>query len=230
MDTVHKTDMDALSDVNTRRGGTEPPDIGTTASIIPKGESLPKGVSVRYALAPGKQWFVLRATYGRESKAYDFITKDETEAYLPMHYVLKNINGKESRILEPLLPNLLFVYSTPEKVETYVKRTSELSFLSYYYDHFSTGEDRKNPPLTVGYDEMMNFIRVTSVENEHVTVVDARQCRYKSGDMVEITAGDFQGIQGRVARVAGQQRVVVELGGLCLVATAYIPSAFLKRI
>lgn len=222
--------MDALSNVNTRRGGIKPPDIGETAGINPEAESLPRGVSVRYVQAPGKRWFVLRATYGREIQAYRFITADGTDAYLPMHYVLKTVAGKESRIPEPLLPNLLFIYSTPEKADTYVKRTPELSFLSYYYDHFCIGEDGKNPPLTVGYDEMKNFIRLTSVESEHIRLVDAPQCHYKSGDTVEITAGDFQGIQGRVARVAGQQRVVVELSKLCLVATAYIPKAFLKKI
>lgn len=38
-----------------------------------------------------------------------------------------------------------------------------------------------------------------------------------------ITEGEFKDIRGRVARIAGQQRVVAELFDGCLVATAYIP-------
>ena len=38
-----------------------------------------------------------------------------------------------------------------------------------------------------------------------------------------ITEGEFKDIHGRVTRIAGQQRVVVELFDGCLVATAYIP-------
>ena len=55
------------------------------------------------------------------------------------------------------------------------------------------------------------------------------QCHYRSGDNVRIIEGEFKGIVGRVARVAGQQRVVVELDGICMVTTAYIPSAFINE-
>lgn len=173
---------------------------------------------------------MLRVTYGRERKAYDFIMNDHTEAYLPMCYVQKIYNGKKKRILTSLLPNFLFVYATPEKVEKYVKQTPELHYLTYYYNHFKVGEFGKNPPLTVGYNEMMNFIRVTSLNNEHVRLVESQHCHYKSGDKVRIVDGDFAGVEGKVARVAGQQRVVIELPGVCLVATAYIPTAFIKPI
>ena len=53
---------------------------------------------------------------------------------------------------------------------------------------------------------------------------------YKSGDIVKVIDGEFKGVTGRVARIAGQQRVVVEISGLCLVATAYIPTDFIKFI
>ena len=43
------------------------------------------------------------------------------------------------------------------------------------------------------------------------------------GDYVVVTEGEFKGVHGRVARIAGQQRVIVELFDGCLVATAYVP-------
>ena len=48
--------------------------------------------------------------------------------------------------------------------------------------------------------------------------------------ITRVTEGDFTGVEGRVARVSGQQRVVVEIEGLCIVTTAYIPSAFIEKI
>jgi ribosomal protein L24 len=45
-----------------------------------------------------------------------------------------------------------------------------------------------------------------------------------------VTQGEFEGVRGKVVRVSGQQRVAVNLQGLCLVATAYIPSAFLRTL
>ena len=59
-------------------------------------------------------------------------------------------------------------------------------------------------------------------------VVDPKNIRYKTGDMVRIVEGDFIGVVGKVARIGGQSRVIVTLEGVCTIATAYIPSAFLE--
>lgn len=186
------------------------------------------GVSSNYVQKENHQWFVLRATYGRSEQAYEFITKKHIEAYIPKHHVLKETDGKKKRILEPLLPNLLFVYATETMILTCMKK---LSYLRFYRDKTQAPrlQDGKNPPLIINYQEMMNFIRLTSIDDEHIKIVDAQHCHYKSGDLVRITNGKFKGIVGRVARVGGQQTVVVEIEGLCLVATAYVPSAFLER-
>ena len=91
---------------------------------------------------------MLRATYGREKKAYDYIVNDETIAYLPLRYVLKRVLGRNKRVLAPLLPNILFVYAEQSKVNEYLKQTPELSYLRYYYNHLKTDANGVNPPLT----------------------------------------------------------------------------------
>lgn len=53
--------------------------------------------------------------------------------------------------------------------------------------------------------------------------------QYKLGDNVIISDGEFKGVQGRVACIAGQQRVVVELFKGCLIVTAYIPKEVMNR-
>ncbi|MFW5550092.1 MAG: KOW motif-containing protein, partial [Prevotella sp.] len=102
------------------------------------------------------------------------------------------------------------------------------AYLSYYYDHFRTDADGKNPPLIVPDKQMDNFIHLTSIDNDHILFVDRSQCHFKSGDHVVVTDGDFRGIEGRIARVSRQQRVVVELDGIGCITTAYIPKAFLR--
>ena len=90
--------------------------------------------------------------------------------------------------------------------------------------------DERYYHLTIEYSEMNNFIDATSVDDVHLKVVELSKCHFKSGDKVRITDGAFRGVQGYVARVAGQQRVIVTIEGLCTVATAYIPSAFIEVI
>lgn len=81
-----------------------------------------------------------------------------------------------------------------------------------------------------GDEAMNNFIRLTSIKNPHIIPVTTEIIQYKLGDMVIVTEGEFKDIHGRVARIAGQQRVVVELFEGYLVATAYIPKNAIKII
>ena len=151
---------------------------------------------------------------------------------MPMHYVIKKEIGKKKRILQPLLPNLLFVYTTRETVNSIIKKKGdETSILKFYLDKTKPLEENgKHPPLTIPFTAMINFIKATSTNNEHVRIVSSEQCHYKSGDIVKVIDGEFEGVTGKVARIAGQQRVVVEISALCLVATAYIPKGFLETV
>ena len=227
--------MSTLSNVDDRRGGTNPPNAGLTSSVIPEVQNLAReensytGVSSLYVPIEKHQWFVLRATYNRVEKDIETLKKSVAYVYIPKHHVIQNKKGKKKRVLEPLLPNLVFVYSTQSHLEELFRKENDLNHLRFYRDKTKavSQHDEKHPPVVVPYYEMLNFIRLTSVESEHIKLVEPENCHYKNGDKVLIVDGDFTGVEGRVARVAGQQRVVIEMKGVCIVATAYIPSAFL---
>lgn len=76
---------------------------------------------------------------------------------------------------------------------------------------------------------MNNFINLTSLKNPHIIPITSNNIQFKLGDNVVVTEGEFKGIHGRVARIAGQQRVIVELFYGCLVATAYVPKEAIKK-
>jgi transcription antitermination factor NusG len=222
--------MSTLSNVETRRGEAKPPSVRLAPDTIPEAKSSKTGVSVRYVPDRNKSWYVFRASYGRENKALDYIVEDGTFAYIAKRYARKTVNGKQKKVLETLIPNLLFVYTNEEKAEEYIKNTPALSYLTYYYNHFELDDDQKNPPLTVSCKEMENFIIATCNKSEHLKFVDESQCHFKGGEIVKITDGNFKGVEGRVARVSGQQRVIVTLTNVGLVSTAYIPTAFIQVI
>ena len=66
--------------------------------------------------------------------------------------------------------------------------------------------------------------------NEHLMVVESNRCKFKGGERVRVIDGMFKGVEGKVARVQGQQRVIVTISNVGLIATAYVPSAFLQII
>lgn len=213
-----------------REGGLNPSGTAPTSVASPCEKDYQQtGVSVRYAYDPNKQWYVFRATYGRESKAFSYLESKGIDSYIPFRWTVKQCEGITKRVREPLLPNLLFVYCSHEQAEVLIKQTAELQYLNYYYNHLVCEPDGKNPPLTIKYDLMMNFIAVTSSPNEHIRLVDSARCHFKSGDKVRVINGAFTGVEGKVARISGQQRVVVEIDGLCAIATAYVPTAFLEK-
>ena len=176
------------------------------------------------------QWYVLRVSYGRAEKANDMLMSKGIETFLPLHTIYKVINGKRTKRRVPLLPNFLFVHTTLLIIETLLKSVPTLSFITFYFNHFEKNDNGKNPPLVVPKKEMDNFIKLTDIDDEHIRVVDQSQLRYCKGDIVRVTDGAFCGIVGKVAKITGQQRVVVEIPGLCNIATAYIPKAFLEVI
>ena len=129
--------MSTLSNVETGRGQAKPPSFRIAPETIPEAKSSQTGVSVRYVPAPDKSWYVFRASYGREDRASDYIVEDGTFVYIAKRYARKSVNGKQKKVLETLIPNLLFVYTTKEKAEEYIKETPTLSYLTYYYNHIT---------------------------------------------------------------------------------------------
>ena len=76
-----------------------------------------KGVSLEYAHNVNEQWFVLRASYGKELIAYKYLKSEGFTVFLPFVERVKiDKEGKKHRYKKSLLPNLLFVQSSYEKI------------------------------------------------------------------------------------------------------------------
>ena len=194
------------------------------------------GVSVENAPTENKQWFVLRVLYGRIIKAKAFVEAKGFECNVPMRYKEVKKHDKKRIITEPLLPSFLFVHVTAEQVETLIHDNKVVTnerraLLSYYFDHTIHRQDYpdRNPPLTICDETMNNFIKLISIKNPHIIPVTTEIIQFKLGYMVIVTEGEFKDIHGRVARIAGQQRVIVELFCGCLVTTAYIPKEEMEK-
>ena len=215
--------------------GLSCPSAGLT-SCTPSISKNKGGVSVENVPAGNKQWFVLRVSYGRIDKAKTYVEAKGLECYVPLQYKEVRKQGKKRIITTPLLPSLIFVHAAAEQVEALlhdnkVVANESRALLSYYFNHTIHLQDNpnRNPPLIIRDEAMNNFIRLTSVKNPHIIPVTSNNIQFKLGDNVVVTEGEFKGVHGRVARIAGQQRVVVELIDGCLVATAYVPKEAMRK-
>lgn len=220
---------------------------GLASNALPEAQSSQTGVSVENTLSAAEanmstqntpphndygnqRWYVLRASYGRAIKASELLKENNITTFNPLHKVMKMVKGKRRRVQLPLLPGLFFAQTEAAILSSLLKEPHISSLVSYYYDHFSIGSNGYNPPLVVPDAAMNSFMMALAADSNDVRVVKPEHVHYKSGDIVRVTAGEFKGVEGRVARAAGQQRVIINIEGLCLVATAYIPTGCLEVI
>lgn len=241
-----KVDEWTSEDVHTSGGGEFPPCAGLTSNALPEAqstvaaESSQTGVSTKNALLATKPkaqreadtpyWYALRTTYGREKKAYDYLTAKGITAFYPTTNVVKLIKGKRKVVTESRLPNIFFAYGTEEQLKEYVFDNVNLPFLRFYYRHVHVGRRIEKIPMIVP-DYQMDSLKIICAADADNTIVSLAEVpKFKQGQMVRVIDGAFKGVVGRVARWQGQQRVAVVLEELVTVVTAYVPSAFLEKI
>ena len=215
--------------------GSSCPSARLTSCTPSISDDVRNGVSVENVPNGNKLWFVLRVSYGRIDKAKTYVEAKGLECYVPLQYKEVRKQGKKRIIPIPLLPSLIFIHASAEQVEALLHDNKVVSnesraLLSYYFDHTIHCQNNpdRNPPLTIQDEAMNNFIRLTSIKNPHIIPITSNNIQFKLGDNVVVTEGEFKGIHGRVARIAGQQRVVVELFDGYLVATAYVPKEAMR--
>ena len=241
-----KVDEWSSEDGHTPGGGETPPCAGFTSNALPEAQSIvpaessQTGVSTRNALFVTKSkvrieeniphWFALRTTYGREKKAYDYMTAKGITAFYPTTNVVKLIKGKRKVVTESRLPNIFFAYGTEEQLKEYVYDNVNLPFLRFYYRHIHEGNRIIKTPLIVPDYQMESLKIICAADADNTIVSLVKVPKFKKGQLVKVTEGAFKGVVGRVARWQGQQRVAVVVEELVTVVTAYVPSAFLEKM
>ena len=241
-----KVDERALRYVHTIGGGETPPRVGLTSNTLPKAqsdvftESSQTGVTTRsvHILSKSKvqkedeilHWYALRTTYGREKKAYDYMTAKGITAFYPTTSVVKLVKGKRKVVTVSRLPNIFFAYGTEEKIRTFVYDNVNLPFLRFYYRHIHIGRKIEKTPMIVPNYQMDSLKIICAADADNTIVTLDEVPKFEKGQLVRVVDGAFKGVIGRVARWQGQQRVGVVVDELVTVCTAYVPSAFLEIV
>ena len=236
----------ALPNADTRRGGKNPSCAGLTSNALPEAQSIVSaessqtGVSTKNALLATKpkaqreadipHWYALRTTYGREKKAYDYMTAKGITAFYPTTDTVKLIKGKRKVVTESRLPNIFFAYGTEEQLKSFVYDNVNLPFLRFYYRHVHVGRRIEKIPLIIPDNQMDSLKIICAADADNTFVSLVKVPKFEKGQLVRVIDGAFKGVTGRVARWQGQQRVGIVVDDLITIATAYIPNAFIEKI
>lgn len=172
-------------------------------------------------------WYALRATYGREEKAYNYIKSKGIKVFYPTINKVRIINGKPKKIEQSRMPNIFFAYAPENVIKSFVYDNVNLPYLRFYYrySHFKNKE-----PMIVPDYQIESFRKICEIESNDIIITPDIIEKFKQGEMVRVIEGKFKGVIGVVSRYSGQQRVGIVIEGLLSAATAYIPTAFIEKL
>ena len=175
------------------------------------------------------EWYALRCTYGREKKAYDYLCANGIEAYYPTIPSFRRIDGKPEKVEKSRLPNILFAYSTFNRLKEFVYDNyhDETKYMRFYYNHHHDGTKE---PLVIPQRQMLSLIKICEADAEDKLIEPFVVDKFKTGQTVRVKAGPFAGVEGVVDRYKGQQRIGVVVEGFLTVMTAYVAKQNLEII
>lgn len=168
------------------------------------------------------RWFVLRFPAQNLPAIQNLLNENGRTSFSPVTFVADE-SGRTVRT--PVLPGHIFVQGPQDRLDE-VKREYEGDKLKYIMDN------KSGKPLTFSDAEMQNFMQVAKLTHEGIEFLDARrEINVKHGPMVTVLAeGPFKGVKGEYLRVRSNRCVVVRLGGLVTVATAFIKPDEVKQV
>lgn len=169
-----------------------------------------------------KVWYAIRVTYNRELKVKDDLDARGIESFIPMKQTLVVRRGRRVKRLVPSIHNLIFFHIEPSAMKQY-KATTKLPVR--YIMNPATKK-----PVVVPERQMNNFIAVAGSYDEQLEYVQYDARKFTRGDRVRIMGGPFEGAEGVLRRVKGNQRVVVSIEGIVAVVTTDIHPSLLKKL
>ena len=212
-------------------GGNPTTRTGLAADVLPEAQSPVVAESSKTGVSTNSvHWYALRTTYGRELKAYQYLTARGVTAFYPTIITTRLINGKRRDMTTSRLPNIFFAHGTEDELKEFVYDNVHLPFLRFYYRHFHDGNAMKKTPMVVPDKQMETLRIICESEADDLFMAPIKIHKFENGNLVRVVKGPFKGVEGRVARVRGNQRVGIYINGLLTIATAYVPTAYLEII
>lgn len=174
--------------------------------------------------AAEKHWFVMRDLKRANAKlpAYKQFMEAKIEVFTPMHTILKTVKGRQRKVQEPFIRDLLFVHDTRETIDPIVEVTPTLQY------RYERGKGYK-VPMVVRDADMNRFILAVSTSKSTAYFTPNELNPSMIGRSVRITGGTLEGYTGKLLKISGSRakRILVQLEGI-LAAGVEVDTQYLE--
>jgi transcriptional antiterminator RfaH len=148
--------------------------------------------------AVNTQWFVLTSKPREEQRAYDNLTQQDYEVFLPKIAQVSKKKGLKGVSTKPLFPNYLFI-QLDKQVANFNAIRSTRGIGSFVRFGLSLA--------TVDSDIITGIKKRIGCDKQEKTL--AELLAYCQGDSVELTEGSFQGLQAIYQAKDGLERSIL---------------------
>ena len=147
-----------------------------------------------------RKWLVVKTKANAEKKVMERLSLREVEVYLPLYTTLRQWSDRKKKIQKPLISSTVFAFMNEEERKE-LRNVVGVSGLLYFL----------GSPAVVREEEISAMKQLL---NDGVYESVEFSPTFIEGQEVEITGGDFKGLQGIVVEEVNAQKVVIALQGL----------------
>lgn len=162
-----------------------------------------------------ERWFAVHTRSKSEKAVQRALEKKGIRAWVPLQKMVRQWGRVVRTVERPLINCYVFVKITKE------------AYLPVLETEHVAGFIRFNQNLIAIPEEEIEVLRRITLEND--VEVQAVAGYFGEGDAVKIAKGNLTGLQGRVAKIEGKHRLVVELTHIGCSLLLTVDASFLQK-
>ena len=137
------------------------------------------------------------------------------EVYLPLQKVMKQWSDRKKKVELPLIPSVLFVRLEWKEIASVYSIVGVTGILKYL------GQ------AAIVKDQEIQNLRILLQE---VFVDELTQVDIQAGDLVEVIAGPFKGMQALAIQLQNSMRLIIEIKNMGVGFSVNVPKNYVKPL
>ena len=157
-------------------------------------------------------WYPMYVSYSRELVVRDALDKEGVRNFLPMYRVTERVGKKLVHTLQPLVHNLIFVYSDRAQLRNLKMFNRDCTHLQFMTIR-PRNDEHASVVITIPERQMEQFMRAMSVDDElgQRSFLPYTDFLGREGQRIRFLRGPFQGIEGTIKRIRSNRHLVIAL-------------------
>jgi len=161
-----------------------------------------------------KQWIVVRSKPRSEKVAHNELVKKNIEAYLPLLKERRKWSDRKKWVEFPLFSSYLFA-RIDIKDSIFVLQTQGVNTIVKF-----------GKQIAIVQNSVIEAIRLAMEGGYELEPVEY----FVEGNIVEVVAGPMKGVKGIVAKLKGQNRLIIKIDAIQQALSIQIESKFIRNL